>query len=164
MSKTLFVHWRDDGFWAYDVVSAVFLKHLIDGATSYLEDHDEPWLRDAIPRWRFTAVCGDLGLFLDESWSAEQLAVFTRLARQACEALSKRDKIPADEIESWQMIDGDDGRCFARGEPFVTTASAIRLGEAIIKLMHGALPEPPPGTWWFFATEESGATLRKRGD
>jgi hypothetical protein len=164
MSKTLFVHWHDDGFWAFDVVSAVFLKHLIGAATSYLEHHDEPWLRDAIPQWRFNAVCGDLGLFLDESWSVEQLAAFTALARQACDVLSKRDKIPADEIQSWQMIDGDDGRCFARGEPFVTTAAAIRLGEAIIKLVNCRLPAPPPGTWWFFATEESGATLRKRGD
>jgi hypothetical protein len=164
MSRTLFVHWRDDGFWAYDVISAVFLKYLIDAATSYLEHRDEPWLRDALPRWRFNAVCGDMGLFLDESWSAEQLAIFTDLARQTCDALSKRDKIPADEIQSWQMIDGDDGRCFARGEPFITTASAIRLGEAIIKLVNGVLPKPPRGTWWFFATEDSGATLRKRGD
>jgi hypothetical protein len=164
MSKTLFVHWRDDGFWAYDVVSAVFLKHLIDATTSHLELHDEPWLRDALPRWRFTAVCGDLGLFLDESWSSQQLAIFTGLARQACDALSKRDGIPADEIQSWQMIDGNDGRCFARGEPFITTASAIRLGEAIIKLVSGTLPKPPPGTWWLFATEDSGVTLRKRGD
>jgi hypothetical protein len=32
MSKTLFVNFRDGGFWAFDVVSAVFLKHLIDVA------------------------------------------------------------------------------------------------------------------------------------
>jgi hypothetical protein len=164
MSKTLFVDWRDDGFWAFDAVSAVFLKHLIDAATSYVERHNEPWLVDAIAKWRFNAVCGDLGLFLDESWSAEQVATFTALAREACVALSKREKIPAEEIQSWQMIDGPDGCCFARGLPFLTTASAIRLGEAIIKLVNGRLPEPPPGTWWFFATEESGATLRKRGN
>ena len=164
MSKTLFVDWRDDGFWALDVVSAVFLKHLVDAATSYLEHHDEPWLRDAIRQWRFNAVCGDYGLFLDESWSVEQLGTFTGLARQACNVLSERDKILADEIQSWQLIDGDEGRCFARGEPFITTASAIRLGEAIIKLVNGTLPAPPPGTWWFFATEEDDETLRKRGD
>jgi hypothetical protein len=105
-------------------------------------------------------VCGDLGLYLDEAWSDEQLATFTGLARKACEELSKRDKIPADEIQSWPM--GDIGRCFARGLPYVTTASAIRLGEAIIKLVNGTLPEPAPGTWWFFATEDSGETLGKR--
>jgi len=164
MSKTLFVHWRDDGFWAFDAVSAVLLKHLIDAAESHPAFRDEPWLADAVAKWRFNAVCGDLGLFLDESWSVEQLATFTGLARQACEALSKRDKIPAAEIQSWQMIDGDHGRCFARGEPFITTACAIRLGEAIVKLVTETLPEPPPGTWWFFATEDSGVTVRKRGD
>jgi hypothetical protein len=57
-------------------------------------------------------VYGDCGLFLDESWSVEQLGTFTALARQACDALSKRDKIPADEIQSWQMINGDDVTCF----------------------------------------------------
>ncbi len=166
MSQTLFVHYRDDGFWAFDVVSAVFLKHLIDAATSHLERHDEPWLADSISHWRFNAVCGDLGLYLDEAWSDEQLATFTGLARKACEALSKRDKIAADEIQSWQMLvgDGDKSHCFARGLPAVTTASAVRLGEAIIKLVNGTLPKPPPGTWWFFATEDSGETLRKRGD
>lgn len=161
MSQTLFVNWRDDGFWAYDVVAAVFLKHLIDAALLHLEHHDEPWLNDAIPQWRVNAVCSDLGLYLDESWSVGQVAVFTGLARQACDNLSRRDNIPAAEIQSWQLIDGDNGRFFARGEPFITTASAIRLGEAIIKLVNGTLPEPPPRTWWHFATEESAATLRK---
>lgn len=164
MSQTLFVNYRDGGFWAYDVVSAVFLKHLIDAATAHLERRDEPWLADAIAKWRFNAVCGDLGLFLDDSWSVEQIATFTALVRKACDALSKRDKIPSEEIQSWQMIDGENGRCFARGLPAVTTASAIRLGEVLIKLVSGTLPDPPPDTWWFFATEDSGATIRKRGD
>jgi len=164
MSKTLFVHWRDNGFWAFDVVSAVFLKHLIEAAESHPELGNESWLADAIAKWRFNAVCGDLGLFLNESWSVEQIATFTGLAREACVALSNREKIPAEEIQSWQLLDGDNGRCFARGLPFVATASAIRLGEAIVKLVNGTLPEPPPGTWWFFATDESGATLRKRGN
>jgi hypothetical protein len=164
MSKTLFVHWRNNGFWAFDVVSAVFLKHLVDAASLRVQRHDDVWLAAAIGHWRFNAVCGDCGLFLDESWSVEQTATFTDVAQEACGALSKREKIPAEEIQSWQMIDGDNGRCFARGLPCVTTASAIRLGEAIIKLVNGTLPAPPPGTWWFFATEEDGATIRKRGD
>jgi hypothetical protein len=160
MSQTLFVHFRDGGFWAFDVVSAVFLKHLIDAATSYLDLHEEPWLSDAVARWRVNAAISDLGLFLDDSWSREQVNTFTALARAACDALSNRDKIPAEEIQSWQMV--DDLCCFARGLPAVTAASAIRLGEAIIKLVNGVLPEPPPGTWWFFATEDD-ATILNRG-
>jgi hypothetical protein len=121
------------------------------------------WVADAIEHWRFNALCGDCGLFLDDSWSVEQVATFTKLAREACHVLSKRENIPAEEIQSWQMMDGNDGRCCARGLPFVTTASAIRLGEAIIKLVSGRLPEPPAGTWWFFGTEESDLTMGKRG-
>jgi hypothetical protein len=164
MSQTLFVRFRDDGFWAFDVVSAVFLKHLIDATTPHLERHDEPWLADAVAKWRFNAVCGDLGLFLDDSWSHEQITTFTGLARVACDALSKRDKIPAEEIQSWQMIDREDGCCFARGLPAVTTASAMRLGEALIKLVNGTLAEPPPGRWWFFATEDCATTIRKHAE
>lgn len=164
MSKTLFVEFRDGGFGAFDVVSAVFLKHLIDAADIHLERHDAPWLADAVTHWRVNAVCGDYGLLLDDSWSVKQIATFTALARKACAALSTREAIPAEEIQSWQMIEGEEGRCFARGVPAVTTASAIRLGEAIIKLVHGTLPEPPPGTWWFFATEDAGDTIRKRED
>jgi hypothetical protein len=32
MSKSLFVEYRGQGFWAFDVVASVFLKHLVDVA------------------------------------------------------------------------------------------------------------------------------------
>ena len=161
MSKTLFVSFRDNGFWAFDVVSAVFLKHLIDAATTYLERHNEAWLLDAVAKWRVNAVISDLGLFLDDSWSPPQLDTFTALAIAACDSLAKRDQIPAEEIESWEMADGL--RCFARGLSAVSTASAIRLGEAVVKLVNSALPDPPAGTWWFFFATDAYTTIRKRG-
>lgn len=151
MTSTLFVEFRDDGFWVYEPVSAVFLKHLIDEARSYLGCHDEAWLSEAVEGWRISAVIPDLGFYMDDSWSREQIDTLTALTRAACEALSKRDKIPAKEIESWQMV--DDLRCFARGLSAVMTASAIQLGEALIRLVNGTLPEPPPGTAWFFTPE-----------
>jgi hypothetical protein len=160
MSKTLFVDFRGNGFWAFDVVSAVFLRHLVDVATPYLERPDYGWLGNAVGHWRFNAVVSDCGLFLDDSWSEDQIETFTALATSACDALLKRDKIPAEEIESWQMEDGL--RCFARGLPFVTTASAVRLGRALVELVNGVLPEAPSGTWWFFSTEEAPNTIRKR--
>src|SRR6516225_2835961 len=150
MSKTLFVKFRGRGFWAFDVVSGVFLKHLIDASTPHLERLGYSWLRDAVGHWRFNAVIGDAGLFLDDSWSPEQVATVTGLATAACNELSKRVEIPAEEVESWQLL--DDMRRFARGLPSVTTASAIRLGRAIIELINGTLPESPQGTWWFFST------------
>src|SRR5262245_54930801 len=120
------------------------------------------WLAEAVRQWRFNAVCGDLGLFLYDAWTSQQTETVSRLARQVCDSLSTREDILVDEIESWQMLEGNDLRCFARGLPAVTTASAIRLGEAIIQLIDGTLPEPPPGTWWFFATEDCAPTIQKR--
>ncbi|MBL9165210.1 MAG: hypothetical protein JNL18_20960 [Planctomycetaceae bacterium] len=160
MSRTLFVEFRGDGFWAFDVVVRVFLKHLIDAALLRLEEKEEAWLAEPIAAWRLDAVNADLGLFLDESWSQHQIDVFTALAHEACNSLAERESIAADEIESWEMA--DNLHCFARGLPSVTTASAIRLGNAIVKLVNGSLPAPPPRTWWFFATEECAATMPRR--
>jgi hypothetical protein len=159
MSKTLFVEFRGDGFWAFDVVSAVFLKHLIDVATPFVGHAGGTWLADAVARWREDAVISDFGLFLDDIWTVEQVETFTALAVAACDALSRRDVIPAEEIESWLMV--DDLRCYARGLPFVTTASAVRLGRAVIRLVNGTLPEPPTWTWWFFSTDDAPTTIQK---
>jgi hypothetical protein len=162
MSQTLFVEFRNDGFWAFDVVSAVFLKHLIDAANSCPERSTQAWLDCAIKHWRYTAVCGDCGLYLDDGWSIEQIATLTSLAREACQALAQRDEISAAEIESWQMLEGEHGRWFARGLSRIKTASAKRQGEAIIALVNGTLPEPPTGTWWFFSVQEHAPIMRKR--
>lgn len=160
MSRTLFVEFRGDGFWAFDVVVGIFLKHLIDAASLRLEEKDEAWLAEAVAEWRVNAVISDLGLFLDESWSQNQIDAFTALGKEACNSLAERESISAEEIESWEMA--DNLHCFARGLPSVTTASAIRLGDAIVKLVNGSLPAPPPRTWWFFATEECAATMPRR--
>ena len=52
MSKTLYVDFRGQGFWAFDVVSGIFLKHLIDVAEPRITDRHEPWLAEAVGRWR----------------------------------------------------------------------------------------------------------------
>ena len=160
MSKTLFVEFRGRGFWAFDVVSGVFLKHLVDAASSCLAGQNHPWLADAVEQWRFNAVISDCGLFLDDGWSAEQLRVFSELAARACDRLAERAEIPADEISSWPMLDGE--RIFPRGLAAVQTKSLIRFGRALIQLVNGSLPEPPPGTWWFYSTEDAPRTITKR--
>src|SRR5579859_791709 len=99
MSKTLFVEFRGDGVWVFDVVSAVFLKHLIDAATPRLGNLTDSWLSEAAARWRVNAVISDFGLFLDLFWSPDQITTFTAIATEACEALSRRDEISAAEIQ-----------------------------------------------------------------
>jgi hypothetical protein len=145
MSKTLYVEFRGQGFWAFDVLSAVFLKHLVDAAAPRVDLPSNQWLSDAIRQWRFNALVSDCGFFLDEGWTADQIRTVADVAAEACATLSKRAEIPAEEITSWEML--DDLRVFPRGLPFVTTASASRLGRAVINLLNGCLPESPPGTW-----------------
>ncbi len=144
----------------FDVVSAVFLKHLVNAAATRVDLPGNEWLADAVKQWRFNAVISDCGFFLDEGWTAAQIRTVEDVAAEACATLSKRAEIPAEEVISWEML--DDLRVFPRGLPFVTAASASRLGRAVIHLLNGSLPESPPGTWWFFGIEDSPATLRKR--
>jgi hypothetical protein len=150
MSKTLYVDFRGQGFRAFDVVSGIFLKYLIDVAEQRITDRDEPWLTAAVRHWRVNATCSDYGLFLADNWSAEQLQSVRELATAACELLSKRREISAEEMSSWSLLNGKG--VFPRGYASVTTDSAIRLGRAIIQLLDGLLPEAPQGTWWFFGT------------
>src|SRR5689334_6247380 len=135
MSKTIFVEFRGRGFWAFDVVSGVFLKHLIDTASQRLAQQNEPWLADAIAQWRVNAVISDYGLFLDDAWSAEQVQLVTELSAAACLLLSQRMEIPAEEISSWVLL--DDMRIFPRGLSGIRTESAVRLGRAIVELLNG---------------------------
>jgi hypothetical protein len=117
-------------------------------------------LAEAVGRWRFNAICGDCGLFLDDTWSPEQVQSVRELAMAACELLSERREISADEMSSWSLLDGEG--VFPRGYASVTTESVNRLGQAIIQLLDGSLPEAPRGTWWFFGTEDAPNTLAKR--
>ena len=159
MSKTLYVEFRGQGFWAFDVVSGIFPKHLVDIAEPRIATQDEPWLTEAVGHWRFNAVVSDCGLFLDDNWSADQVLSVKELATAACEALSRQREISAQEMSSWPLLDGEG--VFPRGLASVTTESAVRLGRAIIQLVDGSLPEPPRGTWWFFGTEDHPLTLAK---
>jgi hypothetical protein len=161
MSKTLYVQFRGHGFWAFDVVSGIFLKHLIDVAAPRTADQHEPWLAEAVDRWRVIAVIGDYVVCLDDNWSAEQIRTVRELATAACDLLSSRSEISAEEMSSWSLLNGEG--VFPRGLASVTTASAIRLGRAIIQLLDGTLAEAPRGTaWWLFGTEVDPDTLGMR--
>jgi hypothetical protein len=160
MSKTVYVEFRERGFWAFDVVSGVFLKFLIDVAATQHDLADQPWLAVAIKDWRIHAVVSDFALCFDSEWSERQMRIVTELANIACAELSKRDSISASEIESWEMI--DDFRIFPRGLPGLATVWPIRFGRAVIELLNGSLPDPPKGTSWYFGIEDSPTTLPRR--
>ncbi|MFO0976695.1 MAG: hypothetical protein U0996_09880 [Planctomycetaceae bacterium] len=72
MSRSLY-RFQDNGFWAYDVPSSVFLKFLID-ATERLASGANMAL-DAIQSWRVSAVISDLSHYADDDWSQSQIDV-----------------------------------------------------------------------------------------
>jgi hypothetical protein len=158
MAKTHYIQYRGDGFWAYDVAQGILLKHLADLAEARAGEAGLSWLKEAAHSWRVGAVL--YGLWIEESWSAQQMTVFVDLVRQACKILEAKEKIPAEEITSWPMV--DDLRIFPRGAKEVSTAPVVELGRAIISLIEGSLPPAPVGTWWCFGFPEGRTTIRKR--
>jgi len=160
MSKTLFIKYGGDGFWAYDVAVGVFLKHLLDQACQQVVRQPLTWLIDSIERWRVDTVVSDLGLYLDPGWTHDQRRVVRTLIDQACEELEKSKAISAEEAASWKILDGRG--VFSRGAAQILTAPAVELGRAIGLLLEGALPEAPLGSWWFYGGENGVSTIRKR--
>jgi len=158
VSKTQFVKYANRGFWAYDVALGVFLKHLIDEA-EVSGQANTPWLSSAVSSWREAFISG-YGLTLDVNWSATQRDTLVTLAEEACARLATRESIPAEEIDSWHIL--DDERFFSRGAAEVFTAPVIELGRAIIALLSGQLPNAPKGEIWFYGTPNGRCTLRVR--
>ena len=159
MSRTQFVEYADQGFWAYDVALGVFLKHLIDSAAA-TDQARSPWLSGAISNWRRVACISDIGLTLDPPWSEEQRQTFIALAEDACSTLAARAWIPAEEIVAWPLL--EDLHIFTRGESEVLTAPVVELGRAIIALVSGNLPEAPLGQDWLYGTPAGRQTIGRQ--
>lgn len=158
VTATKVVDYARRGFWAYDVAAGVFIKYLLDAAEKSGEAHN-PWLSEAISHWRVQAVVTECGFTLEESWSAEEREAFIALAEQACAEIATRDSIPVEEIVSWPFV--DDLRIFPRtAAKEVRTAPIVELGQAIVGLVLGQLPEAPKGEAWFFGTPDGRSTIR----
>ena len=162
MSRSLYVDFRDNGFWAYDVASSVFLKFLIDAANERTAVDTDHWLSEAIQNWRVSAVISDLGFYLDDNWSQLQIDTVIKLCRTATEVIRAGGNIPASEIESWPIL--DDQRVFTRGHDPVPSKAVARFGDAVISLLQITLPEPPDRHWWFFTLDENVDTIAMRAE
>jgi hypothetical protein len=138
----------------------VFLKYLVDVAEAS-EDANEPWLTDAVSRWRVQAAIAECGLTLEEPWSSAPRQVFINLAEGACKKLRTRESIPAEEAAGWRLV--DDLRIFPRRPEELLTAPDIELGHAIIALVSGNLPQPPTGESWFYGKATAWSTIRISG-
>jgi hypothetical protein len=155
MSRNMFINFRGRDIGVYDVAFSVLAKHLVDAALAH-PSIAEPWLAEAARRWGVEAVITDCGMHLDDDWSPRQVAIVIELLGHACDALSSREEIPREEIESWSF-DHEAGplRVETRGEDVMETARVITLGRAIADLLRGTLAETPPNHTCFFGFQES---------
>lgn len=153
----MFIEFREDGFWAYDVAVSILLKHMIDRA-QLREPCD--WLLECLERWRINTLVSDFGMHLDPAWTLDQCVLVQTVISEAIQELKKVESISADEAAAWRVHD-ESGICF-RGHKQILSAPIITLGQAITNLLQGALPKPPPGTWWFYGISEGTETIRMR--
>jgi hypothetical protein len=159
VSQTKFIAYGEQGFWAYDVALNIFLKHLID-ATETNEHAETEWLSGAISAWRVACV-PDFGLTLETNWSPPQQHTFIELANKACAELAARESISAEEIISWPIL--KELRICPRGAQPVFTGPIVELGQAIIALISGKLPNAPKGQIWLYGTPEGRQTIGWNG-
>jgi len=162
MSRSLYINFRDNGFWAYDVPSSVFLKYLIDAATDRLATGTDQWLIATVQHWRVSAAISDLSHYAEDEWSQSQIDTVIEMCRSATDAIRWRVGIPAAEIESWPIL--DDQRIFARGHDPVPCEPVARLGDAFIALLQNKLPIPPERHWWFFTLDDNVDTISMRDE
>jgi hypothetical protein len=158
VSKTMLVEFRGKGFWAYDVVGAVLLKHMIDAAQQIAHQPDMNWLQEVITQWQISAGITDYGFYLDDDWSQTQMQMIQNLLNKAQAQLSQRDYFTGSEIQTWQLVDGL--QIWARGHEVIPTARVIRLGQGILALLQNQMDEPPTGTWWFYGLAEKRETIQ----
>jgi len=157
MSRTLFIDYKGEGFWAYDVAMGLFLKHLIDRACLR---QPSAWLSGCIECWRVNAVVCDFGMHLDPKWTDTQREIIQTLIEEACQELQKFRAFSADEAASWKIHDGEG--IFARGAAQIPTAPSIELGHGVGLLLDGALPATPSGTWWFYGLPNGVTTIQEK--
>lgn len=157
MSQKLFVSFRNDGFWAYDVAVGILIKHVIDRAEERCRLEDIVWLRECIEHWRVNAVISDFGLHLEDDWDDEHVQLVRQLIDDACRDLSRREFIPAEEMLAWDILEGEG--VFPRGALQFPTAPVIELGCAIQSLFDRTLPKASDGRRWLFGTDTGRQTI-----
>lgn len=130
MSATKYVTYGDRGFWAYDIVLGVFVKHLIDAIEAMAGYSHAPFLDKALLHWRLAPFL-DIGFHFEKSWTELQRQNVIAFTEQACARLATRNSIPTEEIVNWSF--GGDLRLFHRGLTEVRTAPVIELGRQLLR-------------------------------
>lgn len=162
MSSTATVEFGGRGLWAYAGSLAILLATVIKLAEDLPSDRRSSWLPDMLDTMKASAVVTDFGLVIDESWHGERVDLLATLVAKANQQLRDQATISEAEVAHWNVLDGD--TVTWRGSPIVDTAPVVDLGMAIIQLIDGTLPYPPPGTWWYYGVDGGPSTIVMYGD
>lgn len=160
MTRTAFVSFRDDGFWAYDVAGSIFLWHLIDSAGQRLQSNPEPWLQNMVQHWRVAALVTELAHYADDDWSPSQVDTVIELSRNATDTIRRHGDFAADDVQSWPVL--DDHRISTRGHDPIPAESVARLGDPFVTLLQGKLPPPPHNELWLYSLDDHVNTIEVR--
>ncbi len=158
MSKTASISFRGRNLWAFDVSLSVLFAELINVIGDRSPGQRREWLADLLPDLRVHAVVGaDFHLDLDLGLTDRQRSHLLTLMAEASQRLRERRTISAAQAAAWEVRDGRP--VIWRSAPAVDTSPIADLGDAIIELARGTLPDPPRGTWWLFGLPGGPSTI-----
>ena len=151
----LYIHFRDNGFWAFETAIDIFLRHLIDRANYYFYQNEFEWLCEGIKEWEINSKSNFSGMYLDEKWAQNQFNLMLVLIEEVCEILSEYSTIPASE---W---DSELGKKVIQNTIQFPSKPVIELGRAIQSLLREDLPIAPDGKMWLYGTKNGRRTIDK---
>ena len=147
-------------FWAYDV-SISFLAHqmLVVGR----ERAPGPWFdRFADSLTGVAIVGGTVGLNLEPVIEADAVESFAEITCEAGTRLRALGSVTQADAEA-RRTEGHPAIWRADENPAMSTDPIAQLAHAMVELVRGQLPKPPPGTWWFLGLPTGPETLKMSG-
>jgi hypothetical protein len=95
---------------------------------------------EPVPDLRVHAIVGaDFHLDLDLGLTDQQRQQLLELIAEVCRRLSERETVTAAEAASWEVLDGQ--TVTRRSAAALATSAIAELGEAMIELVRGTLPD-----------------------
>jgi hypothetical protein len=158
MTKTAAVTANGRNFWAYDV-SISFLAHelLVVGR----ERAPGPWFDRLTDSLIGVAIAGgNVGLDLEPVVEAGAVESFAAIAEEAGARLRALGTVTEADAEA-RRTEGYPAIWRHAGE--MPAAAIAELAQAMIDLLRGHLPKPPPGTWWFLGLPTGPRTINMAG-
>jgi hypothetical protein len=143
--------------WVYDAALSVLLAQTIRAVEQMPPGRRPAWWANCIHDLRVHSIISDFFFDVALGLDAEQREEFARLLLDAAEHLWQRRVLTAQEAANWRVLDNE--TVIFRGDQPQDTEPIAELGRALAELLRGTLPEPPPGTLWFYGAPGGRSTI-----